>query len=92
AGGLGAGNGRDQLNYPTGVYVDVQGNIYVADQNNHRVQFFPVGATQANTVAGIGIAGNGSFQLNFPNSVFVDAFGNVYVADAGNNRIQRWAA
>ncbi|MFW1063343.1 hypothetical protein ACEV96_24295, partial [Vibrio parahaemolyticus] len=60
--------------------------------NNHRVQFFPVGATQANTVAGIGIAGNGSFQLNFPNSVFVDAFGNVYVADAGNNRIQRWAA
>ncbi|CAF4691309.1 unnamed protein product, partial [Rotaria magnacalcarata] len=38
AGGNGAGSASNKLNYPWGVYVDVNGTIYVVDRNNHRVQ------------------------------------------------------
>jgi hypothetical protein len=34
------GSGRGQFNRPTGVAVDLHGDIYVADWGNHRVQLF----------------------------------------------------
>ena len=38
AGGNGKGTGSSQLNNPGGLTVDVQGNIYIADQFNYRIQ------------------------------------------------------
>lgn len=35
-----AGNGPDQLNLPHGISADAQGNVYVADRSNHRLQVF----------------------------------------------------
>lgn len=35
-----AGTGSDQLNLPHGLAVDAQGNVYVADRSNHRLQVF----------------------------------------------------
>jgi DNA-binding beta-propeller fold protein YncE len=40
AGGNGAGSAADQLSYPTDVFVDGAGNIYVEDSGNNRVQKF----------------------------------------------------
>ncbi len=40
AGGNGAGSTPDKLNSPWGVYVDVNGSIYVVDRGNHRVQLW----------------------------------------------------
>lgn len=40
AGGNGRGSAFNQLNVPGDVFVDQTGNIYVADQNNHRIQKF----------------------------------------------------
>ncbi|CAF3518239.1 unnamed protein product [Rotaria socialis] len=40
--GNGPGTGADQFNYPYGLSFDRQGNLYVADYNNHRVQRFSI--------------------------------------------------
>ncbi len=40
AGGNGAGSTPDKLNSPWGVYVAVNGSIYIVDRGNHRVQLW----------------------------------------------------
>lgn len=83
------------LNSPAGVASDVAGNIYIADQGNHRIRKVDVGGT-ITTIAGNGTAaysGDGggatSASLNNPAGIAVDAVGNLFIADKGNNRIRR---
>ena len=40
------------LTDPVGIKVDENGNIYVADRNNHRIQFLSAGSLSCQTVAG----------------------------------------
>ena len=42
------------LNSPTDIAVDSNNNVYVLDKLNNRVQFWPSGASNGTTVAGIG--------------------------------------
>lgn len=91
AGGNGAGSAANQFSSAAGVAVDANGNVYVSDKDNHRVQMFPSGSTSATngvTIAGTGIAGSGSSELSSPMNLFADNYGNVYIADLGNNRVQ----
>ncbi|MEO7311387.1 MAG: hypothetical protein ABIX01_13375 [Chitinophagaceae bacterium] len=90
AGGNGNGIAANQLAAPFGITKDAQGNTYVADANNHRIQKFPPNSTIGITVAGGNGAGNAANQLNTPRGVFVDAQGNIFIADANNNRVQKW--
>ena len=84
-----------QVNFPVGVAVDAQGNVYIGDVNNHRVR--RVGTDGViTTMAGTGtsgFSGDGGpatlAQVNGPYGVAVDAQGNVYIADFGNHRIRR---
>jgi len=84
-----------QLNSPSGVAVDISGNIYIADTNNQRIRKFTVGGT-ISTVAGTGTAGYSgegvatSAQINSPSGVAVDASGNIYIADTNNQRIRKF--
>jgi uncharacterized protein (TIGR03437 family) len=72
---------------PSGVAVDQQGNVYVADTDNLRVRkITPDGTIQ--TVAGngrIGFSGDSGQAIqaavNFPNSVAVDGAGNLYIGE-----------
>ncbi|CAF2030128.1 unnamed protein product, partial [Rotaria magnacalcarata] len=41
-GGNGVGAGANQFKFPVGLSFDQHGNLYVADQNNHRVQRFSI--------------------------------------------------
>ena len=90
AGGNGAGVANDQFNFASGLYVDLLGNVYVADLYNHRVQKWAKGATFGITVAGGNGAGDAANQLNMPHGIFVDTSGNLYIADSKNHRIQKW--
>jgi len=82
-----------RFNFPFGVAVDGVGNVYVADNSNHRIRkVTPAGVVT--TVAGDGTSGfvdgtGTAARFNFPVGVAVDgAGGNVYVADTNNHRIR----
>ena len=91
-----------QFREPEHVAVDGAGNVYIADEDNHKIRkVTPAGAIS--TIAGNGTAclnppncGDGgaatAAQLNYPFGVEVDAAGqNVFVADSENNEV-RWIA
>jgi DNA-binding beta-propeller fold protein YncE len=86
-GGKGAGKGEFDL--PTGIAVDANGNVLVADTNNGRIEkFSPAGSF----LSILGSRGTGQGQLAAPNGIAVDRTGNIYVADASNHRVQKLAA
>jgi uncharacterized protein (TIGR03437 family) len=83
------------LNVPPFVALDQAGNIYIADQFNHRVRKVDTSG-QITTFAGTGAAGyNGdnqpatSAQLNTPIGVFADLAGNLFINDVANQRIRK---
>ncbi len=81
------GNGDGQFQGPTGVDVDSNGNIYVADFENDNVQKFD---SNGGFIARWGTSGSGDGQFSNPFGVAVDGSGNVYVADTDNHRIQKF--
>lgn len=85
------GSGAKQFNYPSDLFVDDSGYIYVADFFNSRIQRWATGGTTGKTVAGGNGNGSNLNQLSEPRGVYVDSAGNIYVAEAGNGRISRWA-
>ncbi|CAF4459743.1 unnamed protein product, partial [Rotaria sp. Silwood2] len=90
AGGNGAGSTSERLDNPWGIYVDVNGSMYICDTSNHRVQLWQ-SAISGVTVAGTtGISGPYAYQLNTPTGVTVDPYGNIYVLDTVNSRVQKW--
>jgi streptogramin lyase len=84
-GSAGAGNG--QLAHPADAAVDVNGNIWVADANNNRIEEFN---EKGEFVKKFGILGSGNGQLNRPVALELDAKRNIWVADANNNRIEEF--
>jgi len=95
AGGNGSGNASNQFSAPASLTFDGQGNLYVCDPYNYRVQMFPAGSnstTNGITVAGGNGPGNALNQFSLPGSVAVDTNGNIYVADVSNNRILKFPA
>jgi gliding motility-associated-like protein len=92
-GGNGPGSAANQLSGAYCGIVDGNGDVYVADQVNQRVQKFPAGSTSATsgiTVAGGNGIGSAPDQLEDPSAVFLDRLGNLYVEDMQNNRIQEF--
>ncbi|CAM4989290.1 unnamed protein product, partial [Rotaria socialis] len=90
AGGNGKGDGLRQLNWPRYFFVDRQQNVYVSDNNNHRVTKCNKGAKEGIVVAGGQGNGNALTQLYYPEGIFVDTLGTLYVADSWNDRVIRW--
>jgi hypothetical protein len=84
------------LNQPSDVVVDNQGDLFIVDSGNDRIrEVTPDGIIR--TIAGNGTAGytgNGgpatSAELNLNNEggIAIDANGNLFIADSGNNVIR----
>ena len=84
-----------QLNGPFSGAQDSSGNLYIADQFNHRIRMVDTSGN-ISTVAGNGTAGytgDGSTAtsatLNDPQGVAVDSSGNIYIADTANSVIRK---
>ena len=84
----GKGTGKGEFDSPSGIAVDSNGNVLVADTGNGRIEKFSPTSTFIST---IGMKGAGNGQLGAPNGIAVDRNGNVYIADAGNHRVQKLA-
>jgi sugar lactone lactonase YvrE len=96
-----AGDGGDptaaRFSSLTGLAADSNGNLYVADTENHCIRYVNFGTNTITTVAGQGglpgFAGDYSFasfaRLSSPTHVAVDPQnGYYYIADEGNRRIR----
>jgi hypothetical protein len=72
------------FNYPSDVAVDQDGNIYVLDSANTRVQKF---GPDGKYLATIGRKGQGPGEFMMPDAIGCDKDGNLVVADYSQNRI-----
>ena len=96
SGGDGGPATSAQLRFPHKLAIDAQGNLYIADRNNHRVRKVDSGGT-ITTIAGTGVicspnfvCGDGgpatSATLQQPVDVALDAQGSLYIVMADRVR------
>ena len=76
------GEGNGEFNLPWGICDDTEGNIYIADWRNDRVQKFDPQGNHISTIAG-GV----DSVLDRPADVAVDSSGTLFVADWGSQRL-----
>ena len=88
-----------KLDRPHGVYVDKDGNIYIADDDNHRLRKVDITTGIITTIAGNGVPAYGGdggpavdASMQNPKSVWMDVNGNLLIADNENNRIRKVTA
>ncbi len=86
---------RAKLTYPTGVALDSQGNLYIADTGAHRIRKVDRRG-KISTVVGTGLrgySGDGGqavhAQIAGPNGLVSDRLGNLYFTDSFNDRIRK---
>jgi len=88
------------LSSPTGVAVDGNGNLYIADYGNERIRKVTFGSNPTiTTLAGTGAIANGaaggaptSTPISNPIGIAVDGSGNVYISELGNDRVREVSA
>ena len=85
-----------QLDKPTNISVDLAGNVYLVDENNHCVRKIDKQTGLITTLAGDGTAGysgDGSLatnaRLDSPWGVLVDKNNHIYITDRGNHRVRK---
>ncbi len=83
------GSADGQFSQPSGLTVDEEGNIYVMDTGNRRIQKFD---SEGEFITKWGTSGSGNGQFDNPSHIALDASGNVYVSDTGNHRIQKFSS
>jgi sugar lactone lactonase YvrE len=94
--GTGGPNGTAVFAHPTGLAVDADGYIFVADFLSNRIRRID-SRGNVSTLAGNGMQGyydgtggaEGTAMFDSPVGLAIDSVGNVYVGDASNNRIRK---
>ncbi len=82
------------LSGPKGLSVGPNGNVYLADTENHAVRMIDTKRGVMELLAGTGMRGNGSesqprrCSLSRPHGVFVDADGTIFIGDSEAHRVR----
>jgi DNA-binding beta-propeller fold protein YncE len=76
-----SGVGPGGLSTPSGLAVDRQGNVYVADTGNYRIQKFSPSGRPLRQWGATG-------QFEWPVGVALDRHNNIWVVDSASNRVQ----
>lgn len=94
-----SGDGGDAreatFNGPKGIRCDHDGNLFVADTENHAIRKIDVKTGKITTVAGgrKGAGGDGGdaskAELDRPHGCVIDEQGNLYIADSNNHRVRK---
>ncbi|MEM6431258.1 MAG: NHL repeat-containing protein [Deinococcota bacterium] len=84
-----------QLNQPSGLVFDTEGNLFIADTDNHRIRKVDTNGTIM-TIAGIGTPGFSGdegpaieAQFDNPAHMAFDTAGSLFIADFSNGRIRK---
>jgi hypothetical protein len=89
-----ANNLNNTFNFPLAVKLDSFSNLFVVDNNNHRIQLYcryPSISSNGRTIAGVtSISGISPMYLNYPAGLALDSSLNLYVSDTSNHRIQKF--
>ncbi len=85
------GSANGELDTPNGVAIShSNGEIYIADRNNERVQVFNNAGVYLRKWGSLG-SGDGQFSSNSGcEDIALDADGNVWVTDRNNHRMQKF--
>jgi len=82
------------LSYPSGLSIDIYGNVFIADQGNNNIRVVNT-AGKIDRVAGTtvgGFDGDGGMatnaRLGSPKGVTVDGWGRIYIADHNNHVVR----
>jgi sugar lactone lactonase YvrE len=81
------GSGRGQFQEPRGLAADSNGNLFVADTKNNRIQKL---SPSGEVLAVWGTQGDQPGQFKDPHGIAVGPDNSVYVADTWNHRIQQF--
>lgn len=82
--------GIDELNKPSDIHVDSQGQIYIVDKGNNRIVVLNPDFTVKKIVGPFVATLSGDLitdNFHNPSSVYVTEKGHMYVADTDNNRV-----
>lgn len=74
-----------ELNLPRDIALGSDGNLYIVDGGNFRIQVF---STEGEFIRQIGSIGNRTGQFSRPKGIDTDSAGNVYVTDAAFGNFQ----
>ena len=84
-----------QFNEPRGIAIDKEGNLYIADVNNHRIRKVDTKLNIVTTIAGSGKGYKDGdpleAQFNQPWGVYLDKNEFLYIADQNNHCIRKLA-
>lgn len=73
------GNAPGEFNYPTHIWIDTQGFVYITDAMNFRIQVLNA---EGEVISVFGEAGDASGFIARPKGIATDSFGNIYCVDA----------
>jgi len=83
------GSADGQMKMPADVAIDFQGNLWVVDKGNNRIEKFD---PSGKYLAKFGSLGSGNGQFNRPTAIAIASNGDLLVTDAGNARVQRFSS
>lgn len=75
---------------PVDIVADENENVFIADWNNQRIQYWEKNAKYGKTVAGNGQRGSSLSEFSYPSRVTIDSKRNIIVADYQNQRVTQW--